>query len=169
MRALSLFFFPARIFPTAAADTTRRPASTWTTAARVIWGDIWTPGRYARIGDLAEHHEFNRIVQELEVHRAGELIYRDRYTWEGPWDAAAAQWYLGGSLSDATGSLFITGKVDLPPPGRGGSLRRAVLPLAHGDTLIRWCGSVAEVTAEVVRTALGVAARWSGRNDAQSG
>ena len=87
-------------------------------SARLIWGDIWTPGRYARIGDLAEHYEFERIVQELEVHRGGELVYRDRFTWEGPWDEADAQWYLGGGLTDATGSLFITGKVDLPPLGR---------------------------------------------------
>jgi urease accessory protein len=134
--------------------------------ARLIWGDIWTPGRYARIGDLAEHYEFERIVQELEVRRGGELVYRDRFTWEGPWDADATRWYLGGGLTDATGSLFLTGTVELPPLAKDGSLRRAVMPLAHGDTLVRWCGSVANVTANLVRTALGVAARWSGRNEA---
>lgn len=134
--------------------------------ARVIWGDIWTPGRYARIGDLAEHYEFQRVVQELEVHREGELVYRDRFTWEGPWDAATARWYLGGGLGDAAGSLFITGQVELPPLEADSQIRRAVLPLAHGDTLIRWCGPVGEVTTEVVRTALGVATRWSGRPDA---
>lgn len=135
-------------------------------SARLIWGDIWTPGRYARIGDLAEHYEFDRIIGELEVYRTRELIYRDRFTWKGPWDVPAAQWYLGGGLNDATGSLFVTGKVDLAPLGPASSLRRAVLPLAHGDTLIRWCGSVGDVTTELVRTALGTAARWSGRHDA---
>jgi urease accessory protein len=133
--------------------------------ARLIWGDIWTPGRYARIGALAEHYVFERIVQELEVRRQGELVYRDRFNWQGPWDGNQARWYLGGGLSDAIGSLFITGEVEFTPLNDDGPLRRAVLPLAHGDTLVRWCGPVADVTGEVVRTALGVAARWSGRSE----
>ena len=91
--------------------------------AQLVWGDIWTPGRYARLGDLAEHYQFERIVQELEIHRRGVLVYRDRFTWEGPWDAGQAQWYLGGGLNDASGSLFMTGKVDLSPMGRNSSLR----------------------------------------------
>ena len=123
-------------------------------------------GALARIGDLAEHYEFERVVQELEVRRGGELVYRDRFHWEGPWDAGLSHWYLGGGLNDATGSLFLTGEVHLPDLVAHASVRRAVLPLAHGDTLIRWCGPVGDVTAEVVRTALTVAAGWSGRDDA---
>ena len=139
--------FPARISLPRLPLPPARPGSTWTRAPGSSGATSGPPADTPGSATSRNDHEFNRIVQELEVHRAGELIYRDRYTWEGPWDAAASQWYLGGSLSDATGSLFITGKVDLPPPGVAArSAARA--PLAHGDTLIRWCGSVAEVTAE---------------------
>ena len=54
--------------------------------ARLIWGDIWTPGRYARVGQEAEFHQFERIVQDLEVRRDGGLVFRDHFTWDGPWD-----------------------------------------------------------------------------------
>src|SRR5208282_6075331 len=46
-------------------------------SARLIWGDIWTPGRYARVGQEAEFHQFERIVQDLEVRRDGALVFRD--------------------------------------------------------------------------------------------
>src|SRR6185437_275002 len=79
--------------------------------ARFIWGDIWTPGRYERLGDLAEHHQFERIVQELEVRRDGRLVYRDRFDWTGPWDPRTADWYFGGGPDAAGAGLFITGEV----------------------------------------------------------
>ncbi len=162
--------------------------------ARLIWGDIWTPGRYARMGQEAEFHQFERIVQDLEVRRDGGLVFRDHFTWDGPWDKEQACWYVGGQLAAASGGLFVTGNVELrlfrflvrasrdlwafllgegrfprhshlspedpelPALGPAGPLRRVVLPLAHGDTRIRWCGPVPELTLDLVRTALRIAA-----------
>jgi urease accessory protein len=139
--------------------------------ARLIWGDTWTPGRYARLGDLAEFYEFVRIIQQLAVRRDGELVYRDHFTWDGPWDKTTARWYLGegpagrGAMT-GTGSLFVTGTVELPPLGPGTPLERVSLPLDSGDTLIRWCGPVPELTADVATTAFRLAAAWSGNRDA---
>jgi urease accessory protein len=136
--------------------------------ARLIWGDIWTPGRYGRIGAKAEHHQFDRIVQELEVRRDGQLIHRDRFCWQGPWDEDSALWHQGERLHapTATAGLFATGPVNLARAESRGGVSRAVLPLAHGDTLIRWCGPVAEVISHVVKTAFRLAAAWSGDPDA---
>jgi hypothetical protein len=94
------------------------------------------------------------------------LVYRDHFTWDGPWDEATATWYTGGRQMTGVGGLFVTGKVDLPPLGPEGPLRRAVLPLAHGDTLIRRCGPVPELTADLTTTAFQLAARWSGGAEA---
>jgi len=127
--------------------------------ARLIWGDIWLPGRYAR-DDLAERFQFDRLVQHLEVRREGELIYRDRFAWAGPWDEAAAQWHLGGHL--ATAALFVTGPVALASRTEADGPQRAVLSLESGDSVVRWCGSPTGVTAELVTAALQQAARWSG-------
>jgi urease accessory protein len=129
--------------------------------ARLIWGDIWTPGRYAR-GELSEYHQFERIVQELEVRRDGALVYRDRFDWKGPWDLPTTRWYLGDGPATASASLFVTGPVaiaDVPPAG---PFERIVLPGASGDTVIRWCGPAASLINDVVSTALRLAAAWSG-------
>jgi urease accessory protein len=134
--------------------------------ARVIWGDIWTPGRYARLGEFKEFYAFDRVVQDLEIRRDGVLVYRDRFSWEGPWEAEDAIWYLGANEILAIGGLFVSAQVDLPALPPGSPIRRAVLPLPHGDTLIRWVGPVPELTAELVRTALHLAAGWSELPDA---
>ena len=76
--------------------------------ARLIWGDIWLPGRYDR-GELSERFQFERIVQDFEARRAGRLVYRDRFRWDGPWTAEDADWYFGGALASA--SLFVAGPV----------------------------------------------------------
>ena len=47
-------------------------------------------------------------------------------------------------------------------PEAGPSLRRAVFRLDTGDTCMRWCGPPAAVTADLVHTALRVAAVWTG-------
>ena len=52
--------------------------------SRLIWGDVWLPGRYDR-GELSERFQFDQIVQDFEVRRAGRLAYRDRFQWSGPW------------------------------------------------------------------------------------
>jgi urease accessory protein len=144
-------------------------------AARLIWGDIWLPGRYAR-GDFSEFFQFERMIQHLEVRREGRLIYRDRFDWRGPWDGEAVRWFLGdppltlpsppwggeGRVRGASGSLFVTGPVAESPRTTADTLDHAILPLAGGDTCLRWCGPPAEIIREVVNTALRQAASWSG-------
>lgn len=127
--------------------------------ARLIWGDIWLAGRYDR-GDLSERFEFERIVQDFEVRRAGRLVYRERFRWDGPWDPAAIDWYFGGNLACA--SLFVGGPLPeslAPPPP---AVRRAICPLDNGETCVRWCGHPTEVTMDLARTALQLAANWTG-------
>jgi urease accessory protein len=134
--------------------------------ARLVWGDVWLPGRYSR-AEQSEWVAFERIIQDLEVQRDGRLVYRERFDWRGPWDSEAVRWHLGGP--HAAGSLFVSGAL-LPPSrpeagDRGGrqAAEGAVLALASGDTCVRWCGPPSEVIASVVRTALGEAGRWSGQ------
>jgi urease accessory protein len=119
--------------------------------ARFIWGDVWLPGRYAR-AEAAEFYVFDRLVQQLEVRRAGELVFRERFDWRGPWAADVARWHLGDSI--ASGGLFVTGPVTVGSP--------AALPLGSGDTLVRKCGAPAEVVRDLVGVALRQAGAWSG-------
>jgi urease accessory protein len=126
--------------------------------ARLIWGDIWLPGRYDR-GPLSERFQFERIVQDFEARRAGRLVYRDRFRWDGPWSPEEAQWYFGGALAAA--SLFIAGPVSETIPEPGPDLRRAVFRLDTGESCIRWCGHPAAVTADLVKSALYLAANWT--------
>jgi urease accessory protein len=127
--------------------------------AQLIWGDIWLPGRYAR-GPASEWFCFERLIQELEVWRAGELIYRERFDWQGPWNASAVRWFVG--TPRAAGSLFVTGAVSECARLRNDAVERAVLPLAAGDTCLRWCGPPPELTADLVGTALRLAGAWDG-------
>ncbi|WP_437193388.1 urease accessory protein UreD [Planctomicrobium sp. SH527] len=126
--------------------------------ARMLWGDIWLAGRYDR-GKLSERFQFKRIVQDFEVRRAGQLIYRDRFDWQGPWGKEQVDWYFGGEL--ASGSLFVAGPLpeELPPPPAG--VRRAVFRLDNGESCVRWCGHPTQVTADLVITTLTLAAQWS--------
>ena len=103
------------------------------------------------MGQEAEFYEFERIVQDLEVRRDGALVFRDHFTWDGPWNQDQACWYVGRQLAAASGGLFVTGNVELPLLGPEEPLCRVVLPLAHGDTLIRWCGPVPELTRDLVQ------------------
>ncbi len=127
--------------------------------ARLVWGDAWLPGRYAR-GEQSERFRFDRLVQDVEVRREGELVYRERFDWQGPWDEGRARWHVGEG--GAGGSLFVTGAL----PGGAGvahpGTRCAALPTAAGDTCVRWCGPPAEVTRAVARAALTIAGSWSG-------
>jgi urease accessory protein len=127
--------------------------------SRLIWGDLWLAGRYAR-AELSERFVFDRIVQDLEIRRAGQLIYRDRFRWDGPWDDEAILWHFGGEL--ATGSLLLAGPDPgaLPPAPAG--VLQALLPLETGVTCIRWCGPPAAVQATLVSTAMRMAAEWEG-------
>jgi urease accessory protein len=122
--------------------------------AGLVWGDIWTAGRYAR-ADVSEQFQFAAMVQDLSARRDGSLVYRDRFAWHGPWEGTTARWHFGSSL--ACGSLFVTG---------GDAERlRAGLPDAAGtpfltaanDLVLRWQGRPERVTAAVVRAALAAA------------
>jgi urease accessory protein len=130
--------------------------------ARLIWGDIWLPGRYAR-GEASELHAFDTVVQDVEVRRDGVLAYRDRFAWVGPWSADETRWHLGNGL--ASGSLFVSeageGRGEAPVEVRPHPPAPSVLALASGDTLIRACGDPGAVTADLVRVSLGRAGAWS--------
>jgi urease accessory protein len=126
--------------------------------ARFLWGDIWLPGRYNR-GELSEMFQFERIVQDFEARRDGQLVYRDRFRWDGPWSTEEADWFLGGSL--ATASLFIAGPVPEALPEGNPAFRRAIFRLDSGDSCVRWCGNPAAVSADLVHVALSLAASWT--------
>jgi urease accessory protein len=126
--------------------------------ARLIWGDIWLPGRYDR-GELSERFQFDRIIQDFEARRDGRLVYRDRFRWDGPWSPEEAHWYFGGAL--ASGSLFVAGRMPEALPEAGPALRRSVFPLDTGESCVRWCGHPAAVTADLVHTAMRLAANWT--------
>lgn len=127
--------------------------------ARMIWGDIWHPGRYDR-GELSERFQFDKIVQDFEARRGDRLVYRDRFCWSGPWDQSKVDWYLGGQL--ATASLFVAGSVpeSLPEPAAG--LRRSLFRLDTGEACLRWCGTPNAVTSDLVRVAMRIAGDWTG-------
>jgi urease accessory protein len=129
-------------------------------SGRLIWGDVWLPGRYDR-GALSERFQFDRIVQDLEVRRAGRLIFRDRFRWDGPWTADEARWYFGGEL--ATANLFVAGPTPeadaLPAPPAG--VMRSIFPLGDDATCVRWCGPPAAVTADLAMLAFRIAGFWT--------
>jgi urease accessory protein len=127
-------------------------------SARLLWGDIWLPGRYDR-GELSERFQFERIVQDFEVRRAGRLAYRERFRWDGPWSVEDAAWYFGGQLCAA--SLYVAGPLPDALPDADPAVRRSVFRLGTGESCLRWCGHPAAVTADLVRTALRLAAHWT--------
>ena len=51
--------------------------------ARLIWAEIWHPGRYDR-GALSERFQFHSLIQETKVMRGARLVYRDRFHWKVP-------------------------------------------------------------------------------------
>jgi len=120
--------------------------------ADLVWGDLWFAGRYER-GDASERFQFQTIVQQTVVRRAGRLVFRDRFCWRGPWDEATAAWHFGAG--PACGSLFVTGSIE----DNGNSARFAT---AAGDTCLRWCGESEAVVAGLVETALRAAGEKSG-------
>lgn len=126
--------------------------------ARLIWGDIWIAGRYDR-GQLSERFQFEQIVQDFEVHRAGELIFRDRFCWKGPWSHEQAAWYFGGELASA--SLYVSGPLPDTLPQTPAGLHRVVFPLGSRGNCLRWCGHPAAVTLDLVHIALGLAGIWT--------
>jgi urease accessory protein len=128
--------------------------------AHMIWGDLWFAGRYAR-GRDSERFQFQTIVQDMKVRRVGQLIFRDRFCWRGPWDESTAAWHFGDA--PACGSLFVTGGLE---PDNGS----ATFATAAGDTCIRWCGESEAVVTNLVKNALRAAGKrcgseWLGADD----
>jgi urease accessory protein len=127
--------------------------------ARMMWADIWFAGRYER-GELSERFVFERIVQDFEVRRAGELIYRDRFCWDGPWTLPQQQWFFGGELAAA--SLFVGGPLPEGLPEASPHVHRSVFNLDNGEHCLRWVGSPMHVSSELATVALHIAGFWTG-------
>jgi urease accessory protein len=131
--------------------------------ASLIWGDLWFAGRYAR-GKHSEQFQFNTIIQELKVTRKENLVFRDRFCWQGPWDEQEATWHFGKHL--AGGGLFVTGPIEKTCTSSGVEVELGFFPTGGNDTCIRFLGSSEKVTKALVKNALRVAAIRAG-NSAQ--
>jgi urease accessory protein len=125
----------------------------------LFWGDIWLAGRYAR-GVASEQFAFDTLIQDLMVRRAGSLIFRDRFTWQGPWDRDTATWHFGGT--PASGSLFATVSLERESFWSPPSINWALFPTSWGDMCFRCHGSSEAVCAGVVQTALRIASVVAG-------
>jgi urease accessory protein len=154
-----LVILPGPIIPFRGCRYYQNAAINLAADARLIWADIWLPGRYAR-GDVSERFQFERLVQQLEIRREGKLVFRERFDWKGPWDNETIAWHFGDGL--AIGTLFVSGPFTEAPAMKGeSSTRRAVLRLASGDTCVRWSGLPSRVIQQVVFSGLSQAAYWS--------
>ncbi len=153
-----LVVLPGPLIPYAGARYYQRGRVDLAASARLIWGDIWHAGRYAR-GALSECFAFDHVIQDLEIRREGRLLYRERFDWRGPWSADDRDWYVGGAL--ATGSLLIAGPVPDELPIEAPGVRVARMPLDTGVTCLRWCGTPSAVTTALVTTALTAAGAWN--------
>jgi urease accessory protein len=126
--------------------------------ANFIWADIWLPGRYER-GDSSEWFAFDRIIQELEIRRGGEPIYRERFDWKGPWTADQRDWFCG--LGNGLGNLFSTRSAQSDAWDANPAKPETILRLDSGDQLLRWALPPRELTPRVVEAAFRIAASWS--------
>jgi urease accessory protein len=128
--------------------------------ATFLWGDIGLPGRYAR-GNESERFQFTSLIQQLAVRRSGQLVFRDRFCWQGPWTGEQQAWHVAEGT--AWGSLFATGTItEGAQPPSGLSVTRARFTTAHADSCFRCIGPAEEVTNDVVQAALAVASAGSG-------
>jgi urease accessory protein len=159
-----LVVLPGPVIPFAGCRYFQRARIELAARARLLWGDIWLPGRYDR-GALSERFQFERIIQDLEVRREGTLVYRDRFCWNGPWAQAEIDWHLGGKLASA--SLFISGPLDDSLGAAPSEVTRSIFTLGTDLSCIRSCGAPGAVTADLVQCALGLAARWNSGPSAQ--
>lgn len=154
-----LVALPGPTIPYAGSRYHQRGRARLAPRSRLIWGDIWLAGRYAR-GVLSERFQFDRIIQDLAIERAGTLLYRDRFRWEGPWNDSDIDWHSGGAI--ATGGLIVVGPVpetlSLETPG----VRAARFPVREDVTCLRWCGPPGAVTTALVTAAMAIAGFWSG-------
>jgi urease accessory protein len=77
-----------------------------------------------------------------------------------------AAWYFGGELASA--SLLAAGPDPELAPVAGNGFLRSVFRLGSGEWCFRWCGQPSAVTADLVNTALSLAARWTGGTEDQA-
>lgn len=150
-----LAVLPGPVIPFRGSRSYQRVAVDLEPGAGFVWGDQWLAGRYGR-GELSERFQFTTLVQELTVRRTGRLVFRDRFAWQGPWDAVTAAWYFGPA--PAAGSLFATGAIPAVLISGDDGCDLAPFPTAAGDTCLRGCGTAEAVIAGVVRAALRAAA-----------
>ena len=122
--------------------------------AQLIWSDIWFAGRYAR-HDASERFRFDRIVQETLIRREGQLVFRDRFGWHGPWSDETARWHFGAA--PAAGMLFATGSHPSEELAIIGGSRVGAFTTAAGDTCCRCTGTAGAVIQAVVGTSLRLA------------
>jgi urease accessory protein len=127
--------------------------------AGLIWGDLWYAGRYAR-SEVSEQFQFETIIQDFNVFRENRLVFRDRFIWQGPWDAQQTAWHFGSHL--ACGSLFATGSVEEISLADRRDCQFACFRTATQDTCLRWLGSSEAVTGGLVRTAMQLASNMAG-------
>jgi urease accessory protein len=154
-----LIVLPGPAIPFQGCRYYQRAAIDLAEEARLIWGDVWLAGRYAR-GALSERFQFKTLVQDLSVRRQGQLTYRDRFCWNGPWDKEAAAWHFAGE--PACGSVFATGPIPETVRSNLSCLGGAFFPTASGDVCLRWRGAAEMVTASVVKAVQHLAAGASG-------
>jgi urease accessory protein len=121
--------------------------------ARFIWGDTWFAGRYAR-GQESEQFRFAEIVQDMQVVRENQLVFRDRFAWHGPWTPEVAHWHFGDH--PCIGNLFSTGWFPATPSSAAKPASVEFMTSA-GDTCRRWAGHSSAVIDAVARTALQLA------------
>jgi urease accessory protein len=119
--------------------------------ARIIWGDLWFAGRYAR-QKASERFQFDSLIQDMQVHRNGQLVYRDRFHWHGPWNGSDADWHFGGQ--PAVGTVYFSGPPPrLPMPAKT-NVATGIFTTAAGDTCFRFTGSSESIIRQVVATSL---------------
>jgi urease accessory protein len=156
-----LVVLPGPAIPFAGCRYYQRVAIELAPEAGLAWGDIWLAGRYAR-GRESELFRFERVIQELTVRRAGALVYRDRFCWEGPWQEEAVKWHFGTAAACA--SLFITGGLPDALAEDDSVPEKCHFPTAAGDHVLRWRGEPERVIAALVRTALAAGSMLAGDN-----
>jgi urease accessory protein len=155
-----LVVLPGPLIPFAGSRYFQRGRVKLAPGARLIWGDIWLPGRYER-GLLSERFQFDQLLQDFEVRRDRELVYRDRFNWIGPWTAEEVAWHFGDHYCAA--SLLVAGPYHGVSTVAAGC-RRSEFRLDSGDTCLRWCGPPEIVIADLAQVALSTAASWTARD-----
>ena len=157
-RDATLVVLPGPLIPYAGCRYYQRGRVELAPSAKLLWGEIWYPGRYSR-GTDSERFLFERIVQDFQASRDGNPFYRDRFRWDGHWTQEQADWHFGGELASA--SLLVAGPMPELSEEPNPALRRSVFPLESGDTCLRWCGSPALVTKDLVETTMRIAGFWT--------